>query len=468
MRHRVRPVVVLADPEHCAALAADVHARYLRATGRRVLCAGRAPLPPELGALFPGGPPADAEHRRTVLEQVTALHAAGRFRLRRVRLPYARGAGVFLHGGMLRGTCPVCLAACRGGACGHCGHPNDFDGLLEPRYALDPADPVVHVEREVLVLPMEEHRERLTSYCATRAPRWRPRARQAVAELLARPLPDVPVTFPGPWGTAAPFPETPGQVLHPAIEAVPSAMHGTWWAGAGPRADSHWLADADAEVLVFHGFTDVHQRCLVDPVVLLAHGDRYVLPEGLVCTESYTGDGELPPLPKDLLRFHLAMTAPEFQPTPFPRDADEVARRLVEPWNALADAVALALSGVDPGQPLPTTPAARGRALAVAERFRSCYQLAGFSLGRAASTVLAQVDRLGELACRGGPPGDLLLEVRTLLAGAAPVLVDVGDELLARGVDLALGVVPPEAEPVFRVPRLPAARVAPRQSPAPR
>ncbi|MBY8852494.1 methionine--tRNA ligase, partial [Saccharothrix sp. MB29] len=163
-------------------------------------------------------------------------------------------------------------------------------------------------------------------------------------------------------------------------------------------------------------------------------------------------------VPRDLVRFFLALTAPEYQRTNFSRDALHAVttRRLVEPWNELAEAVSLALVGVDASAPLRTTEDGRHRAAAMMERFRLCYELPNFSLGRAAETVITQLGRLRVLARsvdgrRNGhspvSPGDLLLETRTLLACAAPILVDVADALLAEGVDLALASARPSRCP---------------------
>ncbi|MEV0678820.1 class I tRNA ligase family protein [Actinosynnema sp. NPDC050436] len=526
MTGRPRPaIVVAATPTsngdlhvgHMAGpyLSGDVYARYLRANGRQVIyttctddsqsyvlsTAHRRGTTPEdlvetstakierslaaMGTLMPGLPPIDDRYRRTVLDYVADLHAAGRFRSRTVRLPYAKNAGRFLYDGLVSGTCPVCMAGSCGGACETCGHPNNFDELVDPKYTIDPADPVVYREQTILVLPMEEYRERLTSYYAARTPRWRPHAKQLIGELLARPLPDVPVTFPGTWGIPAPFPETPGQVLYPWIEAMPASIYSTWWAAGKlglPTGDTDqlWRAETDAELVYFHGFDNVYHWGLVDLVMLLAHGDRYTTPESNVCNEFYDLEGEkfstsrnhliwsadlLAEVPRDLVRFFLALTAPEYQRTNFSRDAlhSVTTRRLVEPWNALADTVELAMVGV-PGVPV-TTEDGRRRSAAMLDRFRLCYELPNYSLGRAAETVITQLGRLRALAesvdgKRNGhspvAPGDLLLEARTLLACAAPILVDVADALAAEGVDLSLGSARAESVPLFRFPRLPA------------
>lgn len=492
-------------------LAGDVYARYLRATGASViyttctddsqtyvlttahrlgatprqLCAtSTAAIQRSLRAMgisMVGLPPIDDRYRRTVLDFVTALHQAGRFRLRTVRLPFATRSGSWLFDGLVTGTCPVCLASSSGGACEGCGHPNSFDQLLEPRSTVDPSDPVTHRERTILVLPMEDYRDRLTAYFAGQRGRWRPHAMQLVDELLARPLPDIPITVPGEWGIPAPFAEVAGQVLYPWIEAMPAVMYSTWWSAGqltGPTAavDELWRAERGTRLVYFHGFDNVYHWGLMDLVLLMAHGDRYVLPAANISNEFYDLDGTkfstsrnhliwsvdlLAEVPRDLVRFHLALTAPEGGRTSFGRNAlrDNVRRRLVEPWNALADALSLALDGIDRARPLPTTEAGRGRCDAMLGRFRACYELPGFSMNRAAETVLVQLARLRAAAAVGSRAqlGDLLLQTRMLLAGAAPMLVDIAGRARTAGVELNL-TEPADAGvgiDAFELPRLP-------------
>jgi methionyl-tRNA synthetase len=485
-------------------LAGDVHARYLRAAGRPVLyatctddsqsyvvsTAHRRDMTPaalcaastaaiegslaDMAISMPGLPPIDDGYRAAVLDFVTTLHRAGRFGLRTVRLPFALRAQRYLFDGLVSGTCPVCASESCGGACEQCGHPNNFDDLLDARSTTDPHDTVVYREATILVLALEDYREQLTAYFAERAGTWRPHATQLIAQLLDRPLPEVPVTIPGDWGIPAPFAETPGQVLYPWIEAMPASMYSTWWAarraGAPDEAyDARWRAETGAELVYFHGFDNVYHWGLLDLVLLMAHGDRYVLPAANVCNEFYDLDGEkfstsrnhliwardlLADVPRDLVRFYLALTAPERERTNFNREAlrSVTQRRLVDPWNRLARLV----EAVDPASPLATTAAARERCDALVARIRACYELPGYSISAAAEVIARELERLAGAAAPP-PAGDLLLEARTLLACAAPLLVDVADAACRAGAELALSAAPPAQMSAFTLPPLPAA-----------
>jgi methionyl-tRNA synthetase len=191
------------------------------------------------------------------------------------------------------------------------------------------------------------------------------------------------------------------------------------------------------------------------------------------------------------------LTAPEYQRTNFTHAelVDVVTRRLVRPWNSLCAVLAVLLAGVDPATPLPTSTAGRQAAATVAERIGSCYELDGYSPARAAEAIAQHLDRLraraeaavGEAAegeaAEGEAvegeavegeavegeavegeavagrtavsTGDLLLEIRTLLSYAAPILMDVAEQAEATGVDTRPNTGQDPEISAFTLPTLP-------------
>ena len=133
-------------------------------------------------------------------------------------------------------------------------------------------------------------------------------------------------------------------------------------------------------------------------------------------------------VPRDLIRFHLAATSPEHQRTSFGREAlvRVTSSRLVEPWNVVADKVN---RWVGRG-PLPVSSRSRRGAARMAERFAASYELAGFSLNRAAETIADQLARLASREVTAASAGDFCFEVDRLLRGAAPILIDLAAEVL--------------------------------------
>ncbi|WP_238014771.1 class I tRNA ligase family protein [Dactylosporangium sp. AC04546] len=494
-------------------IAADVYARYLRGLGRRVVfssgtddsqtyvlaSAQRKGIDPAelagrswheiratlagMAISLDGFAPYDGRYRAAVLDFLAPLYRGGVFEPRDVRLPYSERTGTFLVEGLVAGDCPVCLTFSRGGLCETCGHPNNFDELLNARSTVDPDDPVTTREARILVLPMERYRDRLTAYYAERTGRMRPHTVQLVRELLDRPLPDFPVTYPVAWGIPAPFAETPGQTVNAWVEGIPAVMYCTQFAaeqaGLPRRADDElWRAEHDPHIVYFIGFDNVYFWGMTHLALLMAHGERYALPDTYVSNEFYELENDkfstslghvlhsrdlLREVPRDLIRFYLALTCPEHQRTNFSREAlDKVAgERLVGPWDRLAGLLDKLAADAGAGTAaLPVSAAAADRAEAVAARFRLCYELATYSLTRAADLVVAQVARLlrraGELAGAGRAAtpqelGDLYHEVAVLLAGAAPILADAA---AGRRLSLAEGAWTERRTQPFPLPRL--------------
>jgi len=495
-------------------LAADVYARYLRATGRPVIyttgtddsqtyvvatAAKRGSTPQALaerswhqirdtlglmGIAVDGFAPFDDGYRAAVLDFVGRLHAAGRLRTRTVPLPYGARSGEFLVEGLVSGGCPVCLTESRGGLCETCGHPNGNADLIDPRSVVDPSEPVEIRPARILVLPMEEYRTRLSEYFRARESRWRPHIVHLMREVLARPLPDFPVTYPTGWGIPAPFPETPGQVINAWVEGMPASMYCTEFAqrrlGERPtRYDDLWRAEHDIRLVYFLGFDNAYFWGVTHLALLLAHDGRYVVPDTIVCNEFYELENEkfstskghvvwsrdlLAEVPRDLVRYYLALTAPEHARTNFGRAAlvKIAGTRLVEPWNRLAASVDKAVAELGAaGSALPVSAPARARSTAMIERFAACYELDGYCLPRAADLIAAHIERLAEAAgveASRERLGDLFAELRTLVTAAAPILIDLA---AATGVDepFAAGASRATVEP-FAVPLLEPARPA--------
>ncbi|MGQ4512767.1 class I tRNA ligase family protein [Streptomyces sp. DW26H14] len=493
-------------------LAADIYARALRAQGEDVTLttitdnnqsyvvttAARLGTTPErlcerstseietsLAALgveltAPAGrclPPVGDGYRDAVTGFVTALRDSGRLRARTVALPYAETSGVFLYDGLLSGVCPHCEGQSAGGVCEDCGHPNNFAELSQPRYSAQPDEPVVLRERRILVLPMEEHRPAIEARIEEAAARWRPRPLALMRQLLDGPLPEIPVTFPGRWGTPAPFEDFADQIVYPWVEAMPASMYATWWAHGGPEDlsyDEFWRSGREAELVYFHGFDNVYHWALMDLALLLAHGERYITPSASVCNEFYelrhekfsTSRGHLvratelvAHCPRDVARFHLALTCPERERTNFD-PAELAAGRLTGPWNELAGLLDTVLAGCDWEEPMPVTEAGRAADAAFAGAVRGCFELETFSLAEAARLIVARATELCGDSAVASEPGDLLLAVRTLLAWAAPILVDTAAKAAADGVELTPAPGRIEKIMPFRLPRLVEAETA--------
>lgn len=452
-------------------LASDVYARYSRAIGAEVLygtgtqdnqthvvtSARRLGTTPRelaakssteiqhslhvLGISVDGFAPSDERFEKLLVDFLGTLHARGKFSLCPMDFPYSPRTRSYLVDAHVQGSCPMCLADGGAGVCESCGHPVDGADLIGPRSTECPDETLEIRSVPVLVLPLEEYRPGLEAYFERHRSIMRPHLAQAIRELMAKPLPDFPITWPTSRGVPAPFPEVPGQVINPSTEAMPGGMFATALAaearGLEPAYDDElWLAGSGTRVAYFCGFHNVAPLAIAGIAFLLAHGDRYVLPELFVTNELYeldnekvsTGRGQVvwaselaAEVPRDLIRFYLATTSPEHQRTNFSREAltKLAGARLVRPWNRVVDRVN-AIAGE-----LPVSAEGRRAARAIADRFAVCYAPESFSLNRAAETITTQLARLDRRTVLPARAGDFCYEVDVFLRCAAPILIDL-------------------------------------------
>lgn len=384
---------------------------------------------------------------RMVLNFFDRLYGKGKLKLKAVKFPYSAATGEFLTDSYVRGECPFCLADGCAGLCENCAHPIAPGELINPRSTLNPDEEISLREVDVLVFPVEDYRAELEDYFARQALKMRPRMAQLIEDMLSRPLPDCPITQPIAWGIPAPFPETAGQVIYADLEGMPWSMYCTALAaehrGAVLTADDElWYSEAGTRVVYFLGLDATYPFAVVGTAMLMAVGG-YMLPDRWITNEFYelandkfsTSRGHLvsahelaAEVSRDLIRFHLASTSPEFQRTDFTREA--LARvtqnRLVAPWNRVADKVEQWI-----GKGLfPVSDKSHAAAYRMFERFSDGFDAAHFSLTAVALTITEQLARLDRWKVTEDDAGDFCHEVEVFLRCAAPILIDLASKAL--------------------------------------
>jgi methionyl-tRNA synthetase len=416
-----------------------------------------------LGCQVDGFAPFDARYRQTVLDFLTPLYDAGKFEYRTVEFPYSPESG-YLVEAYVSGTCPHCLAESRGGLCESCGLPNNYAELRFPRDNLTPDSQVGTRAATILVFPLERYREQLRAYYEARRGRWRPRIEALMRELLSKPLPDFPITYPVSWGIPSPFPNTEHQVLNAWAEGMPASMYCTTVAAEAQgldvaRPDEPWLAAHGSKLVYFLGFDNSYFWGLSHLALLMAHEGRYIVPDTIVCNEFYELEFEkfstsrrhliwakdlAREVPRDLIRFYLALTSPEFARTNFSRAGLDkvVGQRWVEPWNRLVQTLrqrqpeavlgALAVDTVDDLR-------------IMQQRIGDGLNVEGFSLFRYADALAQHLTRLEQLAQDPSVrEADLAAQAVTLVRCMAALLPDLaGDCAKHVGFDLSLSAALP-------------------------
>jgi methionyl-tRNA synthetase len=480
--------IVLADPPtpngdlHVGHLsgpyfAADVFTRYLRLRGRRVaflsnfdsnqpyvLTAGRrlGLEPAAVVERFTGriarslaaaaiepdliGSP-DERQGEFVERFFGDLYARGKLLVKDHEMPWCATCQRYLFEAYLQGTCPNCGATtCYGNGCESCALPNDPKDMSDRICRLCGAPPSELRPYRGLFLPLSRYQAELDRHIASGASYYRKPLKDFVLSTLARPLPDIPLTYVSDYGLPVALPGFAGQVWNVRLEILP-ALVDTFGKWCDAQPDGGWDRRApDSAVVCFHGSDNNFQYAMSFNALLLASDLGFPLPAANITNEFYLLDGKkfsttrnhavwgtdiLARVGADQLRFYLALTNPEVEQTDFVLAAFQAAtdRLLTAPWNGLHQRIAGALAAERNGSPVPLPGEVEGRLAALAARFEAAYSLPAFSLRQAADLLAETLGWLGESVGgalrRPGEAGRLstaLTGARALAFFAGPLL----------------------------------------------
>ena len=366
---------------------------------------------------FMGRP--DAAQGEFVSRFFADLLARGALLVKDWQLPYCDGCARYLFEAYLQGTCPHCGEGCYGNGCEACGLPNEPAAMGSPLCRLCGQPPAGLRSYRGLFLPLSRTRDDLAAYLATREGIWRPHLLELLLGALARPLPDIPLTYPTDYGLPVDLPGFAGQVWNVRQEILPALLHTfDCWRERQGAAGWHWRDEPGARVVCCHGYENGFQygasfnsQLLASPLgwgpIWASVSNEFYLLDGrkFSTTRSHAvwGADLLARVPCDPVRFYLALTNPETAQTNFVLGEfrDTVDRRLTAPWNLLHEQLgrALAAPGCPAGaRPVPDEYAARLDE--VAQEVQAALTVETFSLIRAARAVAGHLEELAARAER--------------------------------------------------------------------
>lgn len=357
----------------------------------------------------------DAEYPARIQRFFADLHERGAFELRSYNFPIDPETGRAMLEAFASGFCPECYAPTAGAICEACGHPNDPNSLLSAGGAKLESTPI-----EVLVLPLERYRDRFEDYYERHRGAMRPHVLRFVAEMLARPLPDWPITYPAAWGVPANFGPVTDQVINVWAEMLAALG---WMAEVGEgMGATPWAAGSGYRLVQFLGYDNTFYFSIAHLALCFAHGGL-IEPEAILTNEMYELEGSKFSTSRrhliwarDLIgrygatdvRFYLALANPEQQTANFiPAEFEAtVARRMHEPLGELERALAPRVGGR-----VEIRPEDWELYEAFRERMERSYAVETFSLRATAETF---ANLLAMLASRVGNEDH---EVASILAG---------------------------------------------------
>jgi methionyl-tRNA synthetase len=401
-------------------------------------------------------------HQSIVRHFFAQLYERGALRARTETALFCGDCGRYLFEAHVTGKCPHCGASSDGNSCENCALPNQCTDLTDPVCNACGGAPR-HRPVERLVFPLSEYAERLRAFHA--ATEMSPQLEALCADLLARGLPDIPLTHPTDWGIPMPVPSFADQRVYVWAEMLPGYFAELAEAlRAAGRDPQDWRAvwnDPSTEVVQFFGFDNGYFHALLQPALLMAYDPSLRLPDALVTNEFYQlGSAKfstsrrhaiwaidlLRAVPADAARFVLAHDRPENERTSFSwtRFHQLVDGELVGSWQRWLGDLFARLDSQAGGR-IPDSGGIAGssrRFLGVLERLAAdcldAYSAAGFSPRRAARILCELVRSAAEFAAsqlraRAVAPGAALAAeaaaARTLAQLAYPIMPDFAGQL---------------------------------------
>jgi methionyl-tRNA synthetase len=350
----------------------------------------------------------DSGYANFVNEFFLSLYRRGRLVAKTTQFLRCGEHGRFLYEGYTKGFCPLCLKNANGNICESCGHPNHPADLIHARCSADRTHRLERQPLTLLYLEVEKYRDALRAFYDRSRPLWRPRLSAFADDLLARPLADLPVSFPANWGIAVPISGFAGQVWNSWAEMFPALLFAAK-RGGGEIGDGAHLAQ-------FLGFDNAYWFCAAHPALALAAQMPHALPKWILTNEFYLLENEkfstsrghaiwggdfLKDCPSTHLRFYLALTNPELQETNFAvaEMAKTVNARLVDPWNRFRSSLErLERTNGRAADRAPTAPDILNALSRVRQMIERAYEPRHFSLRAAADAGATMIAFIAEHA----------------------------------------------------------------------
>ncbi|WAL68647.1 class I tRNA ligase family protein [Amycolatopsis cynarae] len=389
----------------------------------------------------------------------TRLVASDRVRWEEAAALFDPVTGKYLYEAGVTGGCPSCGELTGGNICEGCREPNSVADLVDPVCTASGTTPREGtVKRYSLALhefagSVREHHRR------GRVPAS---VKELAARVFRRERVDVPLTHPAEWGVAPDAEGSEGQVIWSWIDYAFSILHGISslgraagedWRSAEPRADWKIVHFLGADGSFFHPivipalYRAAHPGW--EPDIDYHLNEFYLLQHSKFSTSrrhAVWGRDVLGPDTVDAVRLYLALTRPEGRRTNYdPGEFDAfVAERLATQWQGwladLGERIGTRYGGKAPDAGV-WTPEHTAFLARLTERLAALTHSLGpdgFSLNRAAETLLGLVDDAWEFSRREAPAADLDPwhdEARTAVAlelAAARLLATCGSPVMPR------------------------------------
>lgn len=203
---------------------------------------------------------------------------------------YCEQCGSFLADRFVMGRCPVCGENARGDQCDACGKLLEPENLLEPKCSQCGSTPIFK-ETKHIYLALSKLEQQLTKYLDSH-PEWRRNAVAFSKRYIEEGLRDRAITRDLDWGIEVPKEGYEDKKIYIWAENVLGYLSASY-AAAKNNPDFFeklWRGENSKHYYV-HGKDNIPFHTIILPGLLLAHGEKWRLPDSIVSCEYLTLEG---------------------------------------------------------------------------------------------------------------------------------------------------------------------------------
>jgi len=267
------------------------------------------------------------EHWKTAQEIFLDLLGKGFLSEKPMISPYCAKCGRFMPDRYIEGTCPYCgFKQARGDQCDECGRTLDPQELIDPRCVLCHETPEFR-ETSHFFLRLDLFQDRLTEWLEGKN-FWRTNVLAFTRNFISSGLKERPITRDLDWGVPIPLEGYEHKRIYVWFEALIGYISGSKIYSEKIGKPDYWKEfyyGKDVKTYYFLGKDNIPFHTVIWPAILMGMG-KINLPYDVPANEYLRFKGEqfsksrgigltvaeaLKTIPKDYLRFYMAMNLPE-------------------------------------------------------------------------------------------------------------------------------------------------------------
>ncbi len=273
-------------------------------------------------------------HIKFVREFLLKVYNNGYIFTQEIRMPYCLKDKMFLPDRFIEGTCPYCgYERARGDQCDKCGRLLEPWQLINPKCVFCGSKPIFKLTKH-WYFDLPKLTDALNKFIREHE-NFPDNAKKFSLNWIKEGLKPRAITRDNKWGIPAPFPDAENKTVYVWFDALLGYISATIEYGVKKGDEKFWekyWKDSKTKTVYFIGKDNIPFHTIILPALILASGEKLVLPWQIAATEYLTFEGEkfsksrgigvwideaLEMLDADYWRFALISMRPEVKDTNF-------------------------------------------------------------------------------------------------------------------------------------------------------